>query len=482
MSQPTRRMSGLDAVFVYAETPSMPLHTMGTLILDPRGVPGGFGFHEVVSTIGSRLHLMPPFRQRLLEVPLGVGHPVLMDDPDFRLDNHMHRLAVPAPGGLHELAEIVGDLAGRPLERSQPLWEMWVVEGVEGGRLALVTKMHHCMLDGASGSSQMASLLDLEPDAQPEPPAEEWNPAPLPSPLSLAASSFGSRFVGPLRLGRLVLDTAKSSLRRRRARRALARGQAEQVPKTPFNAALSCHRSVAYGSTSLAEVKYVKKAFDVTVNDVVLAACALSLNRYLSARDTLPQEPLACSVPISLKTEQEKRELSNKVAAMTVRLPTQLSDPAEVLRAVHHDSADAKRVFQAGVGDLVPAWAELLPPVLTSVFVRVFSDLDLADRMPPLLNLLVSNVMGPPVPLYFGGARVEAVYPMGPVGEGMGLNITVLSNMGRLDVGVLACRELVPEPWEIAEGFGRAVGELGAAARSLEAGAPGSPDAERIAR
>jgi diacylglycerol O-acyltransferase len=463
-----RRLSGLDAVFIYGETPSMPLHTMGTLILDPSGVPGGFGFEQVAETIASRLHLMPPFRQRLLEVPLGIGHPVLVDDPDFRLENHLHHLAVHAPGGLRELAEIVGDLAGQPLERTRPLWEMWVVEGVEGGRLALVTKMHHCMVDGATGSSLMASLLDVEPDAVPEPPGEPWSPAPLPSAAELALRSVGSRFVGPLRLGRLLLDTTRSTLGRSRAARSLARGEEPAIPKTLLNAALTPHRRVAYASTSLADVKRVKKAFDTTVNDVVLAACALSLRRYLAARDALPQEPLACAVPISLKTESEKKEFSNKVATMTVRLPTQLADPAQVLREVHRESERAKGVFQAGEGDLVPAWAELLPPVLTTVSVRLFSGLHLADRVAPFVNAVVSNVKGPPIPLYFGGARVEAVYPMGPVGEGMGVNVTVLSNMGRLDCGVLACREIVPEPWEIADGFVAAVADLVGAAEDLE--------------
>lgn len=466
-----RRLSGQDAVFVYGETAAMPMHTIGTVLLDPSRVAGGFGFEQIDKTVAARIHRMPPFRQRLLEVPLGLGHPLLADDPEFRLANHLHRAAVPAPGGLRELAALVGELAGRPLDRHQPLWEMWAVEGLEGGRIALVTKLHHCMMDGASGSSQMGALMDLDPDASPpQPPPGVWRPPPLPSPLALAAGSLGSRFIDPLRLARLLGSTARGLWARRRAEREVALkgaarpGLLEMAPETPFNRALTAHRTVAYGSAPLAEVKRVKSVFGVTVNDAVLAACSLAVRRWLLARDALPERPLLCMVPVSLKAEAEKREFSNKVSGMTIRLPTHLEDPEAVVRAVHRETADAKHVFQAVADDLVPAWLQLIPPLLTRWGSRLYSELHLADRVPPVVNLIVSNMMGPPVPLYFGGARVEAVYPMGPVGQGMGLNLTLLSNMGRLDVGVLACRELVPDPWEITDGFSRALGALSAAA------------------
>ena len=464
-------------MFVYGETSSMPMHTMGTMILDPTDVPGGFDFDRIVETVASRIHLMPPFCQRLLEVPLGLGHPVMVDDPEFRAENHLHRLAVPAPGGLRELAEIVGDLAGRLLDRDRPLWEMWVVEGMEGGRIALVTKLHHCIVDGASGSSQMANLMDTEPDAEPPEAAPAWNPPPLPSSLALARSSAGSRLVDPRRLGRLLVDTVKGVRARRRAESEVAQapggggerpGMLDTAPQTPFNRAITPRRAVAYGSAPLDTVKRVKHAFGVTLNDVVLGASALAVRRYLEARDALPDEPLICLVPVSLKTETEKKELSNKVTTMSIRLPTHLADPAEVLRAVHRETADAKHVFQAVDGDLVPQWLEMAPPLLTALTAQLYSELGLADKTPPMMNLAVSNMRGPPIPLYFGGARVEAVYPMGPVGEGMGLNLTVLSNMGRLDVGVLACRELVPDPWEIADDFAQCVRELELLAQKLE--------------
>jgi WS/DGAT/MGAT family acyltransferase len=350
---------------------------------------------------------------------------------------------------------------------------MWAIEGLSAGRIALLTKLHHCMIDGASGASQMAQLMDLSPDPDPGEPAPPWSPPPLPSAVGLAARSLGSRFVGPLELGRLALATTRGALRRRRAAREVVRegGGAWRdapVPPTPWNRAIGAHRAVAYASVSLADLKRVKNAFGATVNDAVLAACALALRRYLAARDALPEAPLVCLVPVSLKSAREKREFSNKVSVMPVRLPTQLEDPEQIVRAVHRETADAKRVFEAIEGDLVGEWLQLVPPLLTSLGVQLYSQWRVADRLQLPFNLIVSNMMGPPVPLYFGGARVEAVYPMGPAGEGMGLNLTVLSNMGRVDLGVLACRECVPDPWEIADGFVAAVETLASAV------APGS--------
>jgi WS/DGAT/MGAT family acyltransferase len=474
---PVRRLTGQDAIFVYGETRSMPMHTIGTMLIDPSDVPGGFGFDRVLETIESRIHLIPPFRQRLVEVPLALGHPLLVDDPEFRVENHVHRLAVPAPGTLRELAGIVGELAGHPLDRSQPLWEMWVIEGLQEGRIALVTKLHHCIIDGASGASQMAGLMDLERDAKPSPPRRPWRPAPIPSALELMSRSVTSRLVNPFELGRLAARTVQGLRSRRRAQLDTVREGEEapplfdtNAPATPFDRALSHRRVVAYGGASLSHVKQIKNAFGVTVNDVVLAACSLALRRYLEAHDALPDAPLVCLVPVSTKSASEREDLGNKVSMMAVDLPTHLEDPADMVMAVRRSSDDAKRVFGAIEHDLLPGWLQYMPLLLTRMSARLLSELKFAERIgTPGANLIVSNMRGPSMPLYFGGARVEAVYPMGPVGEGFGLNITVLSDMDRLDVGILSCPEIVPDVWEIADGFAQAVDELRIVAEKREA-------------
>jgi diacylglycerol O-acyltransferase len=208
------------------------------------------------------------------------------------------------------------------------------------------------------------------------------------------------------------------------------------------------------------------------VNDTVLAACALALRRYLEAQGELPDSPLCCMVPVSTKSESEKAELSNKVSTMVVELPTHLEDPEAIISAVQRRSDDAKQIFAAIEHDLIPAWLQYIPPILTPIGARLVSNLKPADRQGAMgANVVVSNMMGPPIALYFGGATVEAVYPMGPIGEGFGLNITVLSNRDRLDVGVLSAPDIVPDLWEIASGFSRAVGELLLAAEKHNAGA-----------
>jgi diacylglycerol O-acyltransferase len=448
--------------------------------LDPSDGPcENFGYDEIFANIEARIHHIAPFRQRLLEIPLGLGHPILVDDPHFRLENHIHRLAVHAPGTLRELADIVGDLAGPLLDRSQPLWEMWVIEGLQGGRIALVTKLHHCIVDGASGSSQMAQLMDLERDTTPEPSSEPWDPAPLPTATELMRMSLTDRLVNPLEMGRLLLHTAQGLRSRRKAQLETLREGEEAPPlfdmsatDTLFGRSPSRRRNVAYGSASLTDVKAIKNAFGVTVNDTVLAACALALRRYLEAHDALPDAPLSCMVPVSTKSESEKAELSNKVSTIVVELPTHLVDPEAMVAAVARRSDDAKQIFAAIEHDLIPAWLQYIPPVLTPIGARLVSDLKPADRQGAMgANLVVSNMMGPPIALYFGGASVEAVYPMGPIGEGFGLNITVLSNRDRLDIGVLSDPDIVPDIWEIANGFSRAVGELVIAAEKHSAGA-----------
>jgi diacylglycerol O-acyltransferase len=325
-----------------------------------------------------------------------------------------------------------------------------------------LTKMHHCMIDGASGASQMANLLDLTPDAEsPKPP--RFRPGPLPSGWALLLGSLAHPR-DPRQLARLAQSTAAGIFDRVRAGDVAS--LLPNAPRTPWSGPAGTRRSVAFGSASLDDIKLVKSSFGVTVNDAVLAACTLTLRRYLEARDALPEEPLACAVPVSVKSDEELRHFSNKVSIMTVRLPTHLDDPAAIVRAVQEETELAKRAFEASDPELVLGWA---PGPLVAMGSRLFSALELVDRVPMPWNCVVSNMRGAPVPLYFAGARVLATYPMGPAGDGVGVNITVLSNMGRLDFGVLAARDTVPDVWDLADGFGAAVAELRAIAEQRSA-------------
>ncbi|CAN5807592.1 wax ester/triacylglycerol synthase family O-acyltransferase [soil metagenome] len=460
-----QRLSGMDASFLYLETPSMLMHVTGTIVLDPAGMEGGYRWEAFKEMLAERIHLLPPFRRRLVTVPFGLGHPVWIEDPDFDLDAHVRRAAVPAPGSMHELAEIVGDLAGRPLDRSRPLWEMWVVEGLADGHIAIVTKMHHSAIDGASGADLMAHIFDLDPDDVTVPPDDgSWQPEQAPSDLSLAAKALATQATSPVRMVRLMGKTVGSmaDIVRQRVGRpsdAVPSPMPFGAPRTPFSGAITSHRSVAFARTSLDDFKHVKNAFGTTVNDVVLAASAVSLRHWLIDRGGLPDKPLVASVPVSVRGD-DSEGLGNQVSAMLVNLPVQLDDPAAILGEIQQNTKGAKELHGAIGADMLQDWSEFAPPAVLARVARFYSSWNLADHHAPMHNLVISNMPGPPIPLYCAGARVLSTYPMGPVMEGAGLNITVLSNMGNVDFGAIACRELVPDIWDIATGFSAAVDEL----------------------
>jgi diacylglycerol O-acyltransferase / wax synthase len=456
------RLSGLDAAFLHMETPDMHLHVVGVILMDPSTVPGGYSFDKVKQLLKDRLHLLDPFRRRLAEVPFNLGRPVWVDYPDFDLDAHVHRIGVPSPGTMRELAVLVGDIAGTPLDRRRPLWQMWVAEGLEDGLIAAITKMHHAAIDGVTGADLMAHLFDLSPVVEEKSVPEDWKPERTPTEVELLADALGRRFLQPVRMARTVVRTGQAMMNvvnNRRAPNAQPAAYPFTAPMTPFNGAITPHRAATFSRASLDDMKLIKRAFGVTVNDVVLGACTISLRNWLIAHDALPEHPLVASCPVSVHGH-EGIEGTNRVSSMFVALPVQLEDPVEQLAAIHEVTKGAKEIHNALGADMLSGLAEFLPPRLVNQATKFYSRHNLADRHRPVHNLIISNVPGPPVPLYCGGARVVATYPLGPIMEGSGLNITVLSNMGNVDFGALACREMVPDLWDIADGFAEAVTTL----------------------
>jgi diacylglycerol O-acyltransferase / wax synthase len=468
------RLNAMDASFLYLETPSLHMHVCGVLLLDPSDVDGDFTVHRITGLIDRRLHHMGQFRRKVKGVPLNIDHPIWVDDPDFDLDRHIHAATVEAPGTMHELADFVGTVASRPLERSHPLWEMWLVDGLADGHLALVSKIHHACIDGASGADLMAHLFDLEPEpADADAPGEAWRPQPVPSDAQVTLDALVHRIRNPLRAGQALGRTAGSLINMGRAALPAPIGDAPgtaalpfSAPRTSFNQTLTASRVVAFGQAALDDIKSVKSEYGTTVNDVVLAACALSLRAYLLEGDELPAKPLLASVPVAVHGQGAVAEGINQISNMFVRIPTHLEDPVDVLREIRAETTDAKAMHHAMGADLISDLAQITPPGVFNLAARVWSSWSLADRVPPVNNLIISNVPGPPVPLYVAGARVVGVFPFGPLLEASGLNLTVLSNMGNLDFGVIACGDLVPDPWPIAEGFGAAVDALHRRARA----------------
>ena len=469
-------LSGMDASFLYMETPSQHSHVVGTLLLDP-AEGSGFSNERVVEMLNARMHLLEPFRRRLVWVPLDLGHPVWIDDPDFDIEAHVHRVTLPAPGSLHELADVVGAIASRPLDRSRPLWELHLVDGLADGRVGMITKIHHSTIDGVTGADLMAHMFDLEPDApDPAPPDEPWHGEKVPSDLELVAGAMRNLARRPRALMKVAGNTVRSVLDIVQTRRDAAADDRPSpalpftAPRTSFTGAITAHRVVAFGKASLDDMRAIKSAFGTTVNDVVLAACTQTLRQYLIAHDDLPAEALVCSVPVSVhgKTESEG---TNQVSTMFVLLPVHIEDPVEQLRTINAETKEAKELQNAIGADMLQDFTQFIPPTLFNRAMRLYSSLNLADRHRPIHNLVVSNVPGPPIPLYAAGARVAGVYPFGPLLEGAGLNFTVLSNMGNVDFGVIACRELVPDVWDLADGFGEAVHLLKKAADDVDGAA-----------
>jgi diacylglycerol O-acyltransferase / wax synthase len=462
------RMSGIDASFLYFETPNMHMHVVATIVFDPSTSPRGYSFEGVKRVIESRLHLAPPLRRKLAPTPLNLHHPVWVEDNDFDLDYHVRRIGCPAPGTEEQLSEIVGDIASRPLDRSRPLWEIWIVEGLEHGYTAAVAKMHHCTIDGVSGANFMVHFLDLEPQGTERPPApDDWKPDRKPSDIELLARALVARAQRPLNWVRVVPATLRSVggfIAARRRTEGPGMPAPLRAPRTSFNTTITPHRRTAYTHVPLGDVKAIKRAFGTTVNDVVLSIVSGALRRYLEARNEMPDRSLIAAVPVSVRADEEKDVVgSNKVSAMFSTLATDVDDPVERLKAIHEANKGAKEEHKAIGADMLTKWGELAAPTTFSLAARMYAGLKLADRHAVVHNLVISNVPGPPFPLYFAGAKLVALYPLGPIFDGAALNITVVSYMDQLFFGLIGCRETV-DVWAIARDIPEAFAELSKAA------------------
>jgi WS/DGAT/MGAT family acyltransferase len=461
------RLTGLDAVWLYLETATAHMHVGSVLVLDPSTAPDPLTYERALAYIEARMHLAPSFRQRIASVPFRIDHPVWFEDPDFDLRYHVRRAALPAPGGMRELAEYAADVQSRRLDRSRPLWEMHLVEGLEGGRMAVVTKTHHAAVDGVSGAELLAAILQLDPQQPPpEPPERPWQPESEPSDLRLLLSSawhMAATPAGVIRASRRTVKAAARMLKLRTSRSAQPPPAPFRAPHASLNGAIGPHRRIALAEQSLDAVKSVKNAFGGTVNDVVLAAVAGALRTYLVGRGEPVDRPLVAMVPISVREETGPASGGpggNRVSAMLVGLPTDEPDPVQRLRRVAEGTAGAKEQHGALGADTLQQLAELAPAGVAAMAARVYSRMHGADRHRPIWNVVISNVPGPRVPLYFCGAKLDAMYPIGPVHEMCGLNITLFSYQDMILVGLNADRGLVPDVDDIGQAICEAIEDL----------------------
>ncbi|WP_460359237.1 WS/DGAT/MGAT family O-acyltransferase [Mycobacterium sp. ZZG] len=461
-----QRLSGLDASFLYLETAAQPLHVCSILELDTSTMPGGYTFDRLRDGLELCIKAMPEFREKIADSRFNLDHPVWVEDNDFDVDRHLHRIGLPSPGGRAELAEICGHIASLPLDRTRPLWEMWVIENVAGtsdgppahtgGRVAVMTKVHHCAVDGVTGANLMSKLCTTEPDAPPPDPVEGPGGG---TDLEIAVSG-AVRFVSrPLKLVNVLPNTVSTVIDTvKRARSGLTMAPPFVAPKTAFNANVTGRRNVAFAHLDLDDIKTVKTHFGVKVNDVVMALVSGVLRTFLIERGELPESSLVAMVPVSVH-EKSDRPGRNQVSGMFSRLETNIEDPVERLKAIAEANSVAKQHSSAISATLLQDWTQFAAPAVFGVAMRVYASSRLSGAR-PVHNLVVSNVPGPQGPLYMLGCEVKAMYPLGPIFHGSGLNMTVMSLSGNLDVGIVSCPELLPDLWDMADAFDVALGEL----------------------
>jgi WS/DGAT/MGAT family acyltransferase len=457
-----QQLPGADSVFLAMETPDAPAHVGGVTVLDASESPD-FSFEKLLATVDERIRLEPRFTCKLRELPLGLDRPYFEQDPDFDVRRHVHRIAVPSPGGMRELSELASFLHTRALHRDRPLWEMWFIEGVEGGRCALFMKSHHCLMDGAAGAGLGELLCDLQPDPPPREPAEDAADDAgraysdlelgLRAALHLAQTPRKSLVFG----ARMLRQTAAMLLA---SRRDGAPPLPFQVPVTPFNQNVGPRRAFSCATVSLDDVKAVKKHFDVTVNDVVLALTGSAVREHLIQSDALPEDSLVAIIAVS-KRKDGDNEVGNQVTMVPCVWASDEPDPVERLKQIHRN-ADFSKEFSASYdADITTGMGEAFPPGVTNFFMRTMGPGMSTSFMPG--NAIVSNVRGTPVPLYVAGARIECMYPLSILAPSQGLNVTVVSYMGKVDVGFVVDPDLVDDVWELAEGVKTAMQELLAA-------------------
>jgi len=479
-----RQLTSLDTQFLALESARQTGHVGGLAILDPATAPGGaLAVADMQELVSERLALLPPLRWRLAEVPLGLDYPYWVDDADFDVEYHVRELALPAPGSDDQLAEQVARIMARPLDRARPLWELYLIHGVGDGHVAMLTKIHHALIDGMSGAEIMGLLLDLEPAgrALPEPDGRHAGERP-PGDLELLGRGVAGLPRYPLRVLRAlpraipnIEDTPFATLPGAGLLGRLAGGAQQvvlgegsgperrrhQAPKTTFNGRVSAHRRFVFGRLALDDVKAVKNQHGCTVNDVIVSMCAGAVRRWLVEHDELPAEPLVAQIPVSVRTGDQVGTFGNRILLMRAPLFTDEADPVARLLRTHEALAEMKERHRALPAGLLQDANHFIPPAVFARAAQLTFRLSTSRPGRPTWNLVISNVPGPPLPLYCAGARLVANYPVSVITDGMGLNITVMSYCGQLDFGIVADREQMPDARLLMGWLGEELAALG---------------------
>jgi diacylglycerol O-acyltransferase len=455
------RLSGLDASFLHLERDAAHMHVGSVFVFDGEPPP----YLDFVAHIESRLHLVPRYRQKLAFVPFNQGRPVWTDDPHFNIRYHVRHSALPSPGGDAELKALAGRVFSQELDRAKPLWEMNLVEGLKGGRFAIVAKTHHCLVDGISGVDITTVMFDTAPDPAPIPPPERpWMPRPEPSDAQLLADALLERATVPAEIVRGVRAVFRGPRKVLGALTEDALGlgaqltASNQAPDSPFNVKIGPHRRFTWTRGDLGVFKAIKNELGGTVNDTVLTVINLALGRYLRSRG-YPTDGLVlrAMVPVSVRTDAEHGALGNRVAAMWAPLPVDKRDPVECFEYMHAAMKDLKKSHQALGAQVIATMADFAPPTILAQAARL-------QTRQRYFNTVVTNVPGPQFPLYVLGRRLQAMFPQVPLPKNVALGIAIMSYHGTLNFGLLGDYDAMPDLEDIADDIDVAISDLAEAA------------------
>lgn len=468
------QLQGMDASFVAMEHRNAPMHIGSLLIYDPSTAPGGFvRFKDILAFYQSRMQLSKTMRQRLVKVPLGIDYPYWMEDPDFDLEYHVRHVALPKPGDWRQLCIQAARIFARPLDLSRPPWEFTVVEGLDNipgippGCFAMVTKVHHAAIDGMSGIDLMEALHTLTPDAPPPREPDNWKPDRNPDPFGLFLKGYARAWLNPLRQVDIARKAVPGLFRAVKgvAQRQFDLDPAINTPRTRFNASISPNRVVEGRAFQLDELKALRiLSPGAKINDVFLTIIGGALRSYMETHGELPDSTMTAMAPISVRATDEKNSMGNQVAAMLVPLGTHIADPAERLRYVHEQTIKSKTMTEALGARQMTEMSKASPALFLALGARLYTSLGIADVMKPVMNTVVTNVPGPPVPIYSAGAKLLHMQGLLCLTDGLGIGHVVQSYCEQATIGFTADRKLMPDPEAYADCLQASFDSLKAAA------------------
>ncbi len=487
-----RQLQGMDSSFVALETRNSPMHIGSILIYNPATAPGGFvRFKDILNFFESRMQLSRTIRQRLVRVPFDLDHPYWIEDPDFDLEYHVRHIALPKPGDWRQLCIQAARIFARPLDLERPPWEFTVVEGLDNvpgvakGSFAMVTKVHHAAIDGMSGIDLMEAMHTLNPDDPPPSTPDKWKPEKVPNPVELLGKSYFNAVTNPLKQLEVAAKAAPGLAKAIKglAAKEFSVSRDMVAPKTRFNRVISSHRVVEGRSFKLADIKTIRLLEDgAKVNDVFLAIVGGAMRKYLLSKQDLPKATLTAMAPISVRSKNEKGDMGNQVAAMIAPLGTHIENPAERLAYVHSKTVNSKAMTDAMGARNMTEMSKVSPALFMALGAQLFTRLGLADRgVGPPFSTVVTNVPGPPIPIYSTGARLESMMGLLCLNDGLGLGHVVQSYCDEATISFTACRELLPDPEFYIECIEDSFNELLAAAKAQAAKTAKEPVAKKAA-